>query len=192
MLGVIHDGGGTFVRSQTRDCLRLLGPLGGLVGICLLCFAIVANAAWATEYTVTSTGDQVDEAVGSGGCKTTLGTCTLRAAIEESNASAGVEDTVKFAESFDGHVADTIKLGATLPTITDRVRLRGYPMPQKCETDYYSFPGPCVGSKVQPAERRFGSPPNGSSLSGSRFRARKRRWKPSTHPAWKSGTTGSA
>ncbi len=145
MLGVIHDGGGTFVRLQTRDCLRLLGLFGGLVGICLLCFAIGANAAWAIEYTVTSSGDQVDQAVGSAGCETTLGTCTLRAAIEESNASAGVEDTVKFAESFDGQVADTIQLGATLPTITDRVRLRGYPMPQKCETDYYSFPGPCVG-----------------------------------------------
>jgi len=142
---VLSDGGGTFVRSRIRGCLRLLGLLGGLASICFLCFALGANAAWAIEYTVTSTGDQVDEAVGSGGCKTTLGTCTLRAAIEESNASAGVEDTVKFAESFDGQVADTIQLGATLPTIIDRVRLRGYPMPVKCETAYYSVPGPCVG-----------------------------------------------
>lgn len=144
MLGVIHDGGGTFVRSRARVCPRLFGLLGSVVAICL-CFAIGANAAQAIEFTVTTTGDQVDEAVGYGGCKTTLGTCSLRAALEESNASVGIEDTVKFAESFDGQVADTIQLGATLPTITDRVRLRGYPMPQECETDYYSVPGPCVG-----------------------------------------------
>jgi CSLREA domain-containing protein len=144
VLGVIHDGGGPFVRSRTRDCPRPLCLLAALVGICLF-LAIGANLAWASEYTVNSTGDQVDEVVGSGGCKTNLGTCTLRAAIEESNASAGVEDTVKFAESFDGQVAGTIQLTGTLPTITDRVRIRGYPMPEKCETDYYSFPGPCVG-----------------------------------------------
>lgn len=101
--------------------------------------------ARAAEYTVNSTGDEIDETVGTDGCKTALEVCTLRAAIEESNASTGVVDTIEFAGSFDGQVADTIELGTSLPTITDRVTLKGYPQPLKCETDYFSFPGPCVG-----------------------------------------------
>lgn len=141
---MIHGGRGTFVLSRAGHCARLLSLCVALVGACL-CLTFGANVASATEYTVNSTGDQVDHVVGSEGCKTTIGTCTLRAALEESNASAGIEDTVMFAESFDGQVADTIQLAETLPTITDRVRVRGYPMPEKCETDYYSFPGPCVG-----------------------------------------------
>lgn len=99
----------------------------------------------AADYTVNGIGDQVDEAVGSGGCKTALGTCTLRAAIEESNASVGVIDTIEFAASFDGEVADTISLATSLPTITDQVDIEGYPKPQECETAYFGFPGPCVG-----------------------------------------------
>jgi CSLREA domain-containing protein len=74
--------------------------------------------ARAAEYTVNSTGDQVDEALSSAGCKTALATCTLRAAMEESNASVGVEDTINSPNRL---------------------------MPEECETDYYSFPAPCVG-----------------------------------------------
>lgn len=118
--------------------------LAALLGV-FLWLAIGANAAGAAEYTVNSTGDQVDEAVGSAGCKTILANCTLRAAIEESNASSAVDDTIAFSGSFDGQVADTIDLATSLPTITDRVDIEGYPKPQECETDYYSFAGPCVG-----------------------------------------------
>lgn len=104
-----------------------------------------ASAAMAAEYTVNSLGDQADEAPGSNGCKTAVATCTLRAAIEESNASIGVNDTIKFSGSFNGQLADTIELGSPLPTITDRVRIEGFPTPLQCETDYLSLPGPCVG-----------------------------------------------
>jgi CSLREA domain-containing protein len=104
-----------------------------------------ATGAVAAEYTVNSIGDQVDEAPGSAGCKTSVMTCTLRAAIEESNASIGVNDTIDFGFSFDGEIDDTIELGAALPTIVDRVRIEGFPTPQPCETDYFAFPGPCVG-----------------------------------------------
>jgi CSLREA domain-containing protein len=118
--------------------------------------AIAPAIAAAAEYTVNSTGDQTDESPGTGGCKTAANTCTLRAAIEESNASTGVTDTIKFDfSSFDGQIADTIELGSSLPTITDRVTLEGYPRPQKCETDYFEFPGPCVGIDGPPGETAF-------------------------------------
>jgi hypothetical protein len=120
-----------------------------------LCLLVWAAAARAAEYTVNSTGDQMDAAVGLEGCKTAAATCTLRAAIEESNASTGVIDTIEFASSFDGQLGDTIELGSSLPTITDRVNVEGYPKPQKCETDYYSFPGPCVGIDGPAGETAF-------------------------------------
>lgn len=112
---------------------------------CALCVLLPSSAGAATTYLVNSAGDQADASVGADGCKTSVSTCTLRAAIEESNASVGVTDTIKFASSFDGQLADTIDLATPLPTIIDRVSIEGYPRPQECETDYFSFSGPCVG-----------------------------------------------
>lgn len=109
------------------------------------CLLVGPTEAVATEYTVNSIGDQVDEAPGSDGCKTAVNTCTLRAAFEESNASTGIYDTIKFSASFDGQIGDTIELAAALPTISDRVRVQGFPSPLQCETDYLASPGPCVG-----------------------------------------------
>lgn len=127
----------------------------GLVLLALLCLLGCADAATAAEYTVNSTGDQIDEAVGSGGCKTAVATCTLRAAIEESNASVGVNDMIKFSPSFNGQIDDTIELATPLPTITDRVRVEGFPTPLQCETDYFEFPGPCVGINGPPGGTAF-------------------------------------
>jgi CSLREA domain-containing protein len=130
-------------RWHSAPSRRLLTPV--LVLAALLCLLGGATAARAAEYTVTSTGDQVDESPGTGGCKTEVNSCTLRAAIEESNASTGVTDTIKFDfSSFDGQIADTIELGSSLPTITDRVKVGGLPF-VPCETDYFGLPGPCVG-----------------------------------------------
>lgn len=115
--------------------------------------------AGAAEYTVTSTGDQVDEAAGSNGCRTAVETCTLRAAIEESNASTteveGVNDTIKFSTSFNGQAGDTIALTSSLPTIVDRVRINGFQSPAQCETDYFAVKGPCVGVDGPPAGAAF-------------------------------------
>ncbi len=81
-------------------------------------------AARAATYTVDSTGDQVDESH-NGTCKTAVNTCTLRAAIEESNFSTGTRDEIKFAAAFDGQLADTIALGSSLPAIVDPVSVLG-------------------------------------------------------------------
>jgi CSLREA domain-containing protein len=130
-------------RWHSAHSRRLLTPV--LVLAALLCLLGGATAARAAEYTVNSTGDQVDESPGTGGCKTAVNTCTLRAAIEESNASTGVTDTIKFDfSSFDGQIADTIELDSSLPAITDSVKVGGLPF-VPCETDYFGLPGPCVG-----------------------------------------------
>lgn len=118
--------------------------------VILICGLLAVPAgAVAAEYTVNSTGDQVDQTVGSAGCKTAVGTCTLRAAIEESNATPFFENEgniIKFQfGTFDGELGGTIELGSTLPTITRKVRIDGSPRPLQCETDYFGVPGPCTG-----------------------------------------------
>lgn len=51
--------------------------------------AVVSHAAQAVTFTVDSTADQVDAKPGDGKCATAVGTCTLRAAIQEANEQGG-------------------------------------------------------------------------------------------------------
>jgi CSLREA domain-containing protein len=88
-------------------------------------FLFAAPNAFATTYTVDSTADEADVLPGTGGCLTSGVKCTLRAAIEESNASAGTRDEIEFAAAFDGQPADTIALGSSLPAIKDPVSILG-------------------------------------------------------------------
>jgi CSLREA domain-containing protein len=104
-----------------------------------------ASNAGAAIYTVNGLGDQADGNLGSAGCKTSLGSCTLRAAIEESNASQGIDDSIRFSDEFDGEAGDTIQLGTPLPSIVDHARLEGSPSVVQCETDFGAVMGPCVG-----------------------------------------------
>ncbi len=68
------------------------------------------------SFTVTSTGDQADKTPGDGICLTSVGTCTLRAAIQEANLDPGA-DAILFA--IPGSGVQTITLTGTLPTLTD-------------------------------------------------------------------------
>jgi CSLREA domain-containing protein len=110
-----------------------------------LCALAVPAAASAVEYTVNSTLDGPDKALGTGGCETaTLGECTLRAAIEESDNSTGLKDTIKFAAAFNGEfLTDTIGLGASFPLITDPVTIDGDGVAPCLTTAGVN--GPCVG-----------------------------------------------
>jgi len=120
--------------TRLRVALTLLAAL----------FILVLPAtASAVEYTVDSTGSQEDESPGTGGCKTSLNTCTLRAAIEESNESTSVDDKILFSSAFDGEQADSTIANPFMPAITDTVTIDGDAGGQ-CETDA-SFDGPCVG-----------------------------------------------
>jgi hypothetical protein len=109
-----------------------------LAALFLLALPAVASAE---EYEVDSTANEVDAAPGVGGCVTLGLKCTLRAAIEESNASTGVRDEITFSAAFDGEKADsTINVPSSLPQIGDPVTIDG----RLCETDA-NVKGPCVG-----------------------------------------------
>src|SRR3990170_3766443 len=56
---------------------------------------LTTQAGAPSKFTVNSTGDALDAAAGNGVCATAAGVCTLRAAIQESNALAGT-DVINF------------------------------------------------------------------------------------------------
>jgi len=104
------------------------------------CLLAVPNVAIAVPYTVNSTGDAPDNGAPNGVCETTTpGECTLRAAIQESNASTGVSDEIKFAAAFNGQAADTITALTLLPAIVDPVSIKGGSCTQLGQA------GPCAG-----------------------------------------------
>jgi len=107
--------------------------------------ALLAPAVAAAVYEVDSTGDQADEAL-NGTCKTAASTCTLRAALEESNFSTGVVDTITFKPTeFEGKIADTITVATDLPAISAQVNIQG----GRCantEAAGVGIEGPCAGA----------------------------------------------
>ena len=109
------------VYSAREDALKLLASVLLVLG----CLLVAPTAAMAVTYTVDSIEDEEDALPGTGGCLTLGGKCTLRAAIEESNFSAGTRDEIKFAAAFDGQPADTIILLSALPGIEDPVSILG-------------------------------------------------------------------
>ncbi len=76
--------------------------------------------------TVDSTDDTPDANIGDNICDDGDGACTLRAAIQESNATAGVQ-IINFGISGTG--LHTITLASTLPNITEQVTINGYSQP---------------------------------------------------------------
>ena len=90
---------------------------GGLVGIATVTVTV------RFPLTVNSTGDGGETSTGDGVCDNGTGACTLRAAIEEANASAGT-DTIAF--NIPGTGPHAIQPASALPTITDPVVIDGY------------------------------------------------------------------
>lgn len=72
-------------------------------------------------FVVNSTADTSDVALGNGTCATATGDCTLRAAIEEANATAGA-DTITFSL---GSGTPTIAPNSALPVIVDTISILG-------------------------------------------------------------------
>jgi CSLREA domain-containing protein len=100
-----------------------------------------AAHAFAT-FTVNLPGDTRDANTGDGKCDVNLlGTgeqCTLRAAIEQANATSGA-DAIRLDTPDDfGVGVKTVNVGATgngaLPTITEQVSIDGYPQPGRAST----------------------------------------------------------
>ncbi len=110
--------------------------------IVLLVLALPGPAlASAETVTVTSAADEPDLVLG-GGCVTAAGKCTLRAAIEEVNASNGASEVIDFDGSvFDGGIGSAIELSSDLPPIVKgRTQIDG----GRCTTAT-DVEGPCVG-----------------------------------------------
>ncbi|MEW6127039.1 MAG: C25 family cysteine peptidase [Acidobacteriota bacterium] len=82
------------------------------------------NATTAT-FVVNSTGDGADANTADGVCNDGAGNCTLRAAIQQANATAGA-DTIQFAI---GTGAQTISPVSTLPAITGTLTIDGTTQP---------------------------------------------------------------
>jgi trimeric autotransporter adhesin len=84
-----------------------------------------ANPAHAaTTFTVNSTGDKPDENHLDGRCQTTTtGECTLRAAIQQANATKSA-DTINFA--ILGNGPHTISPAEGLPPVTRPLTIDGY------------------------------------------------------------------
>src|SRR5215213_4510220 len=95
--------------------------IAGLIAVALL-MAIAAHGAvpapvHAANITVNSLGDEPDAAI-NGNCLTSVGTCTLRAAIQEANAIGGI-DYVTIS------VTGTITLTSSLPASTEGMEIAG-------------------------------------------------------------------
>jgi CSLREA domain-containing protein len=100
----------------------------GRVVLLLLGSGLFAAAVSAATFVVDSTGDEPDKDINDGLCQTAVGTCTLRAAIEQANALAGA-DTIAF--NIPGAGVHTIGPASPLPALTDDagVTIDGYTQP---------------------------------------------------------------
>src|SRR5919112_25497 len=113
---------------------RLFRPVMILAAVLLVLVAVfVVNRALASTFTVDSTADRGDTSIGNGACRTSVGTCTLRAAIQEANALSG-HDTIEVAGGVykpaiptvtdpppppgDSNITDTVTTPGESPTAT--------------------------------------------------------------------------
>ncbi len=92
---------------------------------CLILLLILSSSTTAATFTVDSLLDNSDDVPGDGQCESLVGSlgdfqlvCTLRGAIEESNALTGA-DTIEFS------VAGTFRPVTPLPPITERLSING-------------------------------------------------------------------
>jgi Periplasmic copper-binding protein (NosD) len=134
--------------------------------IAAACLLALPAAALSAEFTVDSINDEVDAGGLNGVCLSAGVKCTLRAAIEESNSSTGVTDTIKFASNpFNGQGVDTIALTlGSLPLIIDPVHIDGDGAGQ-CVTEA-SQAGPCAGVNGPAAGSAFFVEADGVEIDG--------------------------
>jgi CSLREA domain-containing protein len=127
----------------------------------LFAFVLPATAS-AAVFTVNSTGDEPDASVGVAGCLTVGLNCSLRAAIEESNVTAGVKDDILFDLTiFEGQLADTIAPATPLPSLTSPVSINA----GTCATAA-GVNGPCAGVNGPTGEVGLEAAADETSISG--------------------------
>ncbi|MEN9643570.1 MAG: hypothetical protein RL238_239 [Actinomycetota bacterium] len=117
-----HETVGTGRQSVRRFGVATLALTLGLGGLVVLAPVTVSTVS-AAAIVVDSTGDEPDTNPGDGQCRTAFLTCTLRAAIMESNAVV-TSDDITF--NLDGTGPHTIVPATPLPAITSPVVIDGY------------------------------------------------------------------
>ena len=101
--------------------MRKLVAMGVLAGA-----LFGAQNAAASTFIVNRTGDEADAVVGDGLCLTAVGGCTLRAAIQEANVTAAL-DQIQFAILGTG--VQTINVTSQTPFVSKPVTIDGYTQP---------------------------------------------------------------
>ena len=97
-----------------------------VVAVLFLSYATGVVSADGSTFTVDSTADASDANTGDGLCDDGSGSCTLRAAIEEANASSSL-DTISF--NIPGPGPHTIRPTSSFATITEPVIINGFTQP---------------------------------------------------------------
>jgi len=125
-----------------------------LAALALACALIAGNGQASAgidltpEFVVNTTSDASDFNIGAGGCDTTLildgPQCSLRAAIEETNASPFGADILFDIDGAGPHVITPL---TPLPTITEFVFIDGYSEPDAIPNTN----GPALGSNALPS-----------------------------------------
>jgi parallel beta-helix repeat protein len=130
----------TTTRRTNRYYLRVLALMAAMVASLLVASAARPSHA-STTFTVNTSQDAHDTFPGDGICDSDgvsgpgddTHTCTLRAAIQESNASTTEVDTINFniPEGFRDPASGvvTISPNSALPPITEQVTIDGYTQP---------------------------------------------------------------
>ncbi len=106
--------------------MKAMKALRALVTIGVVTLAQATPVAAQTTFIVNSNGDAGDSDTADGICDDGTGACTLRAALEQANASAGA-DRIEFTISGTG--PHTIQPASALPIISDPVIIDGYTQP---------------------------------------------------------------
>jgi CSLREA domain-containing protein len=114
-----------------RALIALMAALSLAASLLLSQAAEPAKAS--TTFTVNTKTDAADTNPGDGTCSILGSFCTLRAAVQEANATPGA-DTINFNISAAGDGLATISPDSPLPPITNTVTIDGYTQPGACCT----------------------------------------------------------
>lgn len=115
------------IGASTRNRFHVFCASAPLWVLFVIGGAAFPSMAFATVFTVNSTGDAADSNPFDGVCQTaTPGECTLRAAIAQANSDPG-SDTIAF--NIPGPGPHTIQPASDLLAITDPVTIDGYTQP---------------------------------------------------------------
>src|SRR5712692_8328746 len=117
---------GLVLRDVIMFRTRIIVSLGlGMATGLLVLLGLPAPAESQVTFTVNSTADGADSNLADGVCDDGTGHCTLRAAIQQANATPG-HDVINFSI---GTGMQTIRPASRLPDITDPVTIDGSTQP---------------------------------------------------------------